>query len=263
MALVQATILIVDDDVELLNTLADFLDIESFKAVTASSGEEGLKKLADTKPDLIILDISMPGMGGVAFLKRLSAVDGCENIPVCVFTARANMEEFFTDVSVAGFLAKPCDPDELIRKIRTILAAQAAKPASPGASPAPEKRGAAKVLIAEDDTGHREAIVAALIAGGYDVSAVSGGDKVLEAAIIEKPHVILMKLVMQNMNGDATAGMLHGMSATREIPIILYDDTGSAPRQKAFSENGPRTWQFIRSSEPDDLVSGVKSMLVG
>ncbi|NQT93034.1 MAG: response regulator [Lentisphaerae bacterium] len=61
---VKKRILLIDDDTSLLTTLSDFLSFEGYEVVTADSGEQGLRRLQTTEPDLIVLDMSMPGMGG-------------------------------------------------------------------------------------------------------------------------------------------------------------------------------------------------------
>ena len=100
----KKTILLIDDDTSLLVTLSDFLRFEGYDVTTADSGEQGLKRLKTLEPDLIILDMSMPGMGGIGFLKEISVV-GKPKHPVLVLTARANMAEFFADIDVDGRIA--------------------------------------------------------------------------------------------------------------------------------------------------------------
>jgi len=107
-------ILLIDDDTSLLVTLRDFLLFEGYEVATADSGEQGLKRLETFLPDLIVLDMSMPGMGGIGFLQRITRSDGAPRYPVLVLTARASMAEFFANVSVDGFIAKPCDPEDLL-----------------------------------------------------------------------------------------------------------------------------------------------------
>ena len=110
-------LLLIDDDTSLLVTLRDFLEFEGYDVVTADSGEKGLEMLGTMKPDLIVLDMSMPGMSGVGFLKAISSADGKPAHPVLVLTARANMAEFFANVDVDGFVAKPCDPSDLLMEL--------------------------------------------------------------------------------------------------------------------------------------------------
>jgi CheY-like chemotaxis protein len=253
----QYLILIVDDDEDLRTTLKDFLQFEGYDIAEAGTAEEALEKLGSITPDLIILDMSMPGMGGIAFLKEVSMLEDISRIPVYVFTARSNLESFFDGVDVAGFMAKPCDPDKLLQKIRMVLPP---KPSGGAAAPAvAAKPSARKVLLAEDEAGRRESIVATFVRGGYNVVAVSTGLEVVESAIVETPDVLVMKLVMENMNGDAAAKMLSGIPSTKHVPILLYDDTGMTPHGGTLSE-GAAPRRFVNSSMPDDLLRAVDAV---
>jgi CheY-like chemotaxis protein len=114
-------ILFVDDDANLRLVLSDFLKFEGFTVAVANSGEDALEKLPELNPNLIILDMSMPGIGGLEFLKRISDKSGKPRFPVLVLTARANMRNLFDDMHVDGFMSKPCEPQELISEIDRIL----------------------------------------------------------------------------------------------------------------------------------------------
>ncbi|MBV5332248.1 response regulator, partial [bacterium] len=65
-------LLLVDDDPSLLETLGDFLTFEGYEVLCAASGEEALVKMRPFQPDLIILDMGMPGMGGTGFMDRIT-----------------------------------------------------------------------------------------------------------------------------------------------------------------------------------------------
>ena len=116
----QRKILLVDDDPSLLITVGQLLKFEGYDVTTAESGETALELLKAFKPDLIILDMSMPGMGGVGFLKNI--MEGKKPaFPVLVLTARSQMAEFFADIEVEGFLTKPAEPDALLQEVARIL----------------------------------------------------------------------------------------------------------------------------------------------
>ena len=150
-------ILLIDDDTSLLVTLSDFLRFEGYDVVTADSGEQGLRKLSRMPlPDLIILDMSMPGMGGVGFLKEISNAEGKPKYPVLVLTARANMAEFFANVEVDGFIAKPCDPNDLLMEVGRIIFLRRGLEEEKAVGSTAEKK---KVLIAEDDRSINENLV--------------------------------------------------------------------------------------------------------
>jgi len=250
-------ILLVDDDTSLLVTLGDFLEFEGYDVTTAESGEQALTKLPGMDPDLIILDMSMPGMGGVGFLKEISGADGKPEHPVLVLTARANMAEFFADMDVDGFVAKPCDPSDLLMEVSRIVFLRSGEKLD-GKLPRTAKR---KVLIAEDEGGGRERIAAAFKAEGYVVSTVSSGPEVLEKAIVERPDAIVLKLILSNMNGDAVAGMLREMPNTKHIPVVLYDTTNSIVDTGKYTRPGSVIRKVVKGNAPEALVAAAAEML--
>jgi CheY-like chemotaxis protein len=249
-------ILLIDDDASLLLTLSDFLKFEGYEVITADSGEKGLKRLAKMVPDLIILDMSMPGMGGVGFLKEISSSDGKPKYPVLVLTARANMAEFFANVDVDGFVAKPCDPDDLLMEVGRIVFLR-----SGDGKPSGRIKEKHSVLVGEDDTEANANIVSSLESAGYDAEGVFTGPEAVEKAIVQQPDVILIKAVLANMNGDAVARMLQEMPKARTIPIVLYDDSSSQVSEAKYLEPGTGIKKFVRGKATAALVNAVKAVL--
>ena len=250
-------ILLVDDNNTLLRVLNDFLSFEGFDVATAASGEEGLEKLEGFKPDIILLDVSMPGIGGIGFLKRIASGDGRLPYPVLVFTARATTKEFFDTVSVDGFIAKPCDKKELVGKIQEILSRQP--------PPAAEERPPAQrlVLIAEDEKPEARRLSEAFSAAGYDVALVGSGPEVVERAVVNLPDVILMKQVLPTMNGTSVTSLLQALPRTKAVPVILYDASGVTTQQdeKKFLRPGTGIKKYLATDDPAALVASVENLL--
>jgi len=118
-----AKILIVDDEEDILELLKYNLQKEGSIVETAKNGTIGLNKVASFSPDLIILDIMMPGIDGVELCKQIREQPNTENILICFLTARS---ESFTQISAldAGgddFINKPIKPKVLISRIKAIL----------------------------------------------------------------------------------------------------------------------------------------------
>lgn len=249
-------ILLIDDDTSLLVTLSDFLSFEGYEVVTAESGEQGLKKLTGMTPDLIILDMSMPGMGGVGFLKEISTPGGKPKYPVLVLTARANMAEFFADIDVEGFVAKPCDPNDLLMEVSRIVFLRSGS----GVEKEDASAGTSKktALLGEDDPPIRERIARKLTDSGFLVDAVNDGPTVLERAIVERPDVIIVKLVLSNMNGDAVARTLSEVPTTRSIPIILYSDSIDGGGDSGARDAGANVTTLVASNSPDEIVQAAR-----
>jgi two-component system OmpR family response regulator len=119
----QAKILIVDDETDVVSTVAYRLKFAECQVVTASNGQEGLERARAEKPDLILLDTNMPVMGGHEMLVRLRADEVLKDIPVIMLTARCEAQDIATASAhgVSDYVTKPFDFAQLMEKIRTIL----------------------------------------------------------------------------------------------------------------------------------------------
>ncbi|MBU0683224.1 MAG: response regulator, partial [Candidatus Omnitrophica bacterium] len=116
----EKTILLIDDEADFVEMIKFQLESEGYIVVTASDGEEGLLKLKQIKPDLIVLDINMPNMGGLEFYNKIFTPHGRTKYPVLVVTARLNLEEIFKEIEVEGFLSKPFEINHLMSEIKRI-----------------------------------------------------------------------------------------------------------------------------------------------
>src|SRR5688572_1858959 len=96
------TILIVDDDATILHKLERILTGQGYRVVTASNGLHAMMRIkAQTRPDLIITDLTMPGMNGYELVSNLRQMPECKDIPVIVITS-CNIREKIADVAALG-----------------------------------------------------------------------------------------------------------------------------------------------------------------
>jgi CheY-like chemotaxis protein len=116
-------ILVVDDDIDLSTVVKMRLEIEGYSVKTASNGKECLDMVADNKPDLILLDMTMPVMDGYTALNKLKESSESINIPVIIFSIKekAKMEGLFLDDKAVCYIEKPFETEELIGKVKSIL----------------------------------------------------------------------------------------------------------------------------------------------
>lgn len=122
----DARILLVDDDVVLSGVLTDYLEAAGFRVRTAHSGPDALEAVADQAPDLILLDLSLPGLDGLEVFRRLRH-DG-RSMPVIMLTARAEEPERILGLEVGAddYVTKPCSPREVVLRVRSVLRRSAA-----------------------------------------------------------------------------------------------------------------------------------------
>jgi len=118
----MAKLLVVDDDKNQGQLYKIDLEDDGHEVTLASSGPEGLESLKKSRPDLIVLDISMPGMDGIETLGKVLAQD--RTLPVILNTAYSNYKNNFMTWSADGYVVKSGDTTELKSKIREVLKAR-------------------------------------------------------------------------------------------------------------------------------------------
>jgi len=251
----EPLVLFVDDEAHLRVTVKDFLEFHNYRVELARSGEQALRKLQSRIPDLVILDISMPGIGGMGFLQRVQASKSPPP-PILVLTARTNLRTFFDGVKVAGFISKPCSKEFLLEKIRAILAESAAL--------AEEEEGhdTQHVLLGEDDPEMAEMISRELAKRGHSVSTAQSGPAVLEAAPTEKPDVVVLKHYLTGLNGGPVASLLRAMPTTATTPIVVYNTVGISDPVEPVSEAGSRDVnRYVVARDSADILDAIQLTL--
>lgn len=117
-------ILVVDDDEHILRSLSQYLELEDFNVVSASSGPEALKLFQQERPDLLVLDVMMPGMDGFQVLETLRKNPETASVPVLMLTARDQHNDILKgyQMGATSYLVKPFNLDELVDAIREVFA---------------------------------------------------------------------------------------------------------------------------------------------
>ncbi len=119
----QAKILIIDDDLVAGGTLVDRLTAENYHSVLFSSGYEALEKIADIQPDLLLLDVMMPGMNGFEVCRRLRNSAEWRHIPIILVTALDSSQDLIDGLNAGAdeFLTKPIQWPEMRARVRSML----------------------------------------------------------------------------------------------------------------------------------------------
>jgi two-component system, cell cycle response regulator DivK len=117
-------ILVVEDDPDNLRIVATVLDLAGYQVLQAGGGEQAVRTAQDEHPDLILMDLAMPGVDGWEAARRLKADRRTADIPVIALTAFAlrGDEERARDAGCDGYLSKPCRPQAIREAVRDMLA---------------------------------------------------------------------------------------------------------------------------------------------
>ena len=125
------TILVVDDEPNILEVVSAYLRRELYRVVTAADGDEALKQAAEHNPDLIVLDVMLPKLDGLEVVRRIRATS---NTPIIMLTARGEETDKLVGLGMGAddYLTKPFSPRELVARIKAVL-----RRAAPSAPPQP------------------------------------------------------------------------------------------------------------------------------
>jgi CheY-like chemotaxis protein len=114
-------ILIVDDELPIADVVAELLGEEGYATRIATGGDHALAMLENERPDLVLLDLYMPGMSGVDLLARLRADANLAGLPVVVMTAGAIDSAELTGRGASGMISKPFEVEALLHTVRELL----------------------------------------------------------------------------------------------------------------------------------------------
>jgi two-component system phosphate regulon response regulator OmpR len=189
-------ILVVEDDARLRDRLARFLTNEGFRVTAAQDAAEARARMRGISPDLLVLDVMMPGESGLDLTRALREEQG-NDPPVLMLTARGAPEDRIAgfEAGADDYLPKPFEPRELVLRIRALLRrAPAAAPA------APEPPGPVRIGTARFDLARGELI------GPNGSIRLTGGEVALLTALASRPGEILSREEITSALGTDDTG---------------------------------------------------------
>jgi DNA-binding response OmpR family regulator len=121
----KARVLVIDDDDDFRAILRHFLTGAGYAVTEAPGGEEGLRRFGEDKPDLVLLDFSMPDINGLEVCRRLRASENGRSVPVLMLTVRSQISTVAEglEAGVSDYVLKPFEPKDLLTRIQKALAA--------------------------------------------------------------------------------------------------------------------------------------------
>ncbi len=193
--------LVIDDDAAVRDLMARFLGKEGFRVVAAAGGEEGLRLARERSPDVITLDVLMPGMDGWSVLAALKADAALADIPVVMLTMLDDRNLGYA-LGAADYLTKPIDRERLV----TVLE---------------RYRRDLPVLVVDDDADFRNLARRTLEREGYTVIEAENGRAALDRLRDAVPGVVLLDLMMPEMDGFDFVAAVRADPAWRSLPIVV------------------------------------------
>ncbi len=198
-----STVLIVDDDPMACELQQRHLSKQSYDVICAKSGEEGIRKINELVPDVILLDVMLSDMSGWQVLTYVKSQPHLVHIPVIMLTM-INEKSTAYSLGATAYLSKPIDREELTGTVNRCV----------------RKAGQETILVIDDDADARKLARLILENDGYSVIEAENGYLGLMRVAERIPSVILLDLLMPNMNGHEFLNELELNERWQDIPVI-------------------------------------------
>ncbi|MBL8558180.1 MAG: PleD family two-component system response regulator [Hyphomonadaceae bacterium] len=264
----SARILVVDDVPANLRLLEAKLGAEYYDVITASRGEEALLKAWREKPDIILLDVMMPGMDGFETCRRLKADPETRHIPVVMVTALDQREDRLRGLAEGAedFLSKPFDDVQLLSRVRSLARMKVVIDELRSREASGRRIGVIdKELLGDDGAGGRILVID---------DAQRQSDKIRRA--LESSHTVMMmsdadesrggldlfivSVTSESFDGLKLIARLHAGEGARRLPILAVVDPDDPGRAVRALELGAHDIIY-RPIDPDELAARASSLI--
>jgi two-component system cell cycle response regulator len=271
----SARVLVVDDLLPNVKLLEARLTAEYFNVTTAFSGPEALEAATSSPPDIVLLDVMMPGMDGFEVCRRLKADPRTRHVPVVMVTALSDVEDRIRGLEAGAddFLTKPVNDVALYARIRSLVRLKmlsdewrlrqstGAQFGMNGANdPAEEKADQAKILVVEDNGPGAERISNALSVDRHAVEVVPGGPAAMSRAAEGEFELIIVSLLLREGDGLRLCAALRSQDATRHVPLLVLVEEGDHDRLARALDLGCNDY-LLRPIDKNELVARTRTQI--
>ncbi|MFY2786960.1 response regulator transcription factor [Rhodococcus sp. KRD162] len=224
-----ATVLVVDDDADVLSSLQRGLRLSGFTVITASDGAEALGVVSRSTPDAIVLDINMPVLDGASVVTALRAMGN--DIPICVLSARSSVDDRIAGLESGAddYLTKPFVLAELVARIRAMLRRRGTNPVVPVSDSGASNSAVAIGSLVVDIPGYR------VHRGGLDIDLTKREFELLAILARNKGVVLTRERLLE---------LVWGYDFVADTNVV--DVFVGYLRRKLESDGSPRILHTVR-----------------
>lgn len=273
----SAKILVVDDIAPNVKLLEAKLTREFFRVITAMSGPEALEKAKAEKPDVILLDIMMPGMDGFEVCERLKADPATQHIPVVMVTALTDISDRVRGLEAGAddFLSKPVNDLALMSRVRSLVRLKMTADEWMLREETATQFGlithdvnlkdvdtsAADILLVESNAMEAQRLVESLQRDKHKVTVVPNGTRAMEMIDKMPFDVILVSLNLEGEDGLRVCSHIRLDGVTKSVPIIMLADEHDVVRVASGLEfNGAHDY-LLRPIDRNELRARIKTQV--
>jgi DNA-binding response OmpR family regulator len=259
-------ILLIEDEQALADVLEAKLKKEGYEVLVAYDGEEGFKKISDTAPDLILLDIVMPKLNGYEVLEKMN--EAKITIPVIIISNSGQpveIEKTRKLGAVDHLIKTQFDPAEVIIKINNYLngTIPATMPAAQKLPDGASNEAGIKVLLVEDDRFLRDICGKKLTKEGFNVYEAIDGEQALSYVESVNPDIILLDIILPAIDGFQVLQKIRSNPNEKiaKTPVIMLSNLGQDDDIKKAISYGANNYLVKAHFTTEDIVDKIKKIL--
>ena len=237
-------ILVIDDEADIREIVRLYLSEEGYEIIEASNGQEGILKAQRETPDLIVLDIMLPGINGFEVAKHLKDDPNTQDIPIIILSVLAQDSQYRQ--GILDYISKPFRQEDLVTIVRKVF------------SKVDGKTTKKTVLIVDDDPDIVDIIAICLKDNNIVPEKAYNGIEALEKIKTKNMDLVLLDINMPGMNGFEVIKRLKEDKKTCDIPIVVLTGTYISEEDKRHGLTLGVSKYLTKPFSAEDLVKEIK-----
>ncbi|MEO1399986.1 MAG: response regulator [Cyanobacteria bacterium J06635_1] len=217
--LAQPLVLVCDDDPSVLAVIEAMLERQHYRAITVASGQAAIAQASEKQPDVILLNLMMPGMHGWETLAALKSRSQTQNIPVVILSGLRPEDRSNLPAEVSDWIVKPPDESALFQALQQAIASH---------------RPDLQVLIVEDDADLAQILITIFDRHGITTHHAPTGQIAIQLSQQVTPDLLVLDLALPDGDGFAVVDWLRQHNQLCRVPLVVYTakDLDNLERQK-------------------------------
>ena len=267
-----ARVLVVDDILANVRLLEAKLAAEYFEVVTAMNGVDALEAVQRTQPDIILLDVMMPGMDGIEVCQRIKSDPSSRHIPVVMVTALDQPEDRVRGLQAGAddFLTKPVNDIALFCRVKSLVRLKMLTDELRSRLPQndmsllqnsdqdiDDENG--QILLI-DNRGHLADRIAASLEGKHELSWAQDPQQAVFDTADKQYELLIVNLDLQDFDGLRLCSQLRSLERTRQIPILIIVDPDDNERMMRALDMGVNDY-LLRPIDKHELLARVNTQI--
>ncbi len=264
-------ILVVEDNALNMKLVRSLLHLGKYEVLETDDGEKGLMMMREHRPDMVLMDIQLPGKNGLEVTTLIRQDPALKHIPVVALTSYAmeGDKKRAIDAGCTGYMTKPIDTRSFLQTVQQyleeenkIVTKEHHSIESEGSVPLVkgERKYLPKILIVDDEPLNTKLLAAQIPSDQYSVVSAYSGKEALEVAENIRPELILLDVMMPQMDGFEVTLKLKSIPSTSHIPVIMVTALKGVEDKARGLESGAEEF-LSKPVNKVELLARINSMI--